>query len=248
MDQEAGRGRKQCPGCSAYVGVRTRSCPTCNHQFMQGEAATPVASEPQYYDGPGRGRKQCPKCTKYVGGRLTACYCGHAFAEGDAQADVIKTYDEAGRGRKQCPKCTKFVGARNEVCACGHTFEKGVATKVEQFADRVLLHPLARAYAGSQRCIVTLTPAGACPVKLTGIDADSIDQWIEQLIDVGVRDHRLYSISAICYFLREFVDVHSDEYRQLCAMLKGTAIEAVPRSKEEQEDGEVVEGLVLSEA
>ena len=28
-----GRGRKQCPTCTKYIGVRSQRCPGCNHTF-----------------------------------------------------------------------------------------------------------------------------------------------------------------------------------------------------------------------
>jgi hypothetical protein len=30
-----GRGRKQCPSCEIYIGVRSKECPGCNHSFQR---------------------------------------------------------------------------------------------------------------------------------------------------------------------------------------------------------------------
>lgn len=245
-DNQAGRGRKQCPGCSDFLGVRTRVCPKCNHQFGEAQAVEVQPETPQYYEGPGRGRKQCASCKKYVGGRLSACYCGHVFhAEGETVVEApeeIKTYDEAGRGRKQCVKCLKFVGARNEICACGNTFEKGVTVKVDRYAENLTLHPLAKAYLGDQRCRVVITPAGPCPVKLQGIEQEFIDRWVEELIDLGIRNKQLYSISAMRYYGREFFDIQSPQYRHFCATIEGVAI---PLNFNPDPEDKPAEGLIL---
>lgn len=34
---EKGPGRKQCPGCEKYIGVRSASCPACGHEFPKRE-------------------------------------------------------------------------------------------------------------------------------------------------------------------------------------------------------------------
>lgn len=40
----ASRGRKQCPNCSSYVGVRLQLC-DCGHEFVKGENKQEVESE-----------------------------------------------------------------------------------------------------------------------------------------------------------------------------------------------------------
>lgn len=34
-----GRGRKHCPSCNKYVGVRSRNCPNCQFAFVSGATA-----------------------------------------------------------------------------------------------------------------------------------------------------------------------------------------------------------------
>ena len=60
-----GKGRKQCPECQTYVGVRSTICKCGNENFKKevivGDKSITV------YGEPGKGRKQCEKCHKYVG-------------------------------------------------------------------------------------------------------------------------------------------------------------------------------------
>lgn len=39
-----GRGRKQCPSCEIYIGVRSKNCPSCDHSF---ERRRQVAVKPK---------------------------------------------------------------------------------------------------------------------------------------------------------------------------------------------------------
>ena len=43
-----GPGKKQCPNCSEYVGVRSQTCPKCQHEFPKKAAKkTPKATAVQ---------------------------------------------------------------------------------------------------------------------------------------------------------------------------------------------------------
>jgi acetone carboxylase gamma subunit len=125
---EGGRGRKQCPSCNQFVGVRISKC-DCGHVFSAKDKAekaekTKVSDEPKEVR---RGRKQCPGCKQFVGLRIAKCECGYEFSEKDKVEKIIepkevRRYAEAGRGRKQCPGCNQFVGLRVTKCECGHEF------------------------------------------------------------------------------------------------------------------------------
>ena len=210
----AGPGRKQCPGCQSYVGVRTHFC-ACGHSFTG--AAKPVEIEDNViatYDAPGKGKKQCPACQKYVGARSTECACGHVFSKDKTEKEesVAVTYDEGGRGKKQCPACQKYVGAKTHECACGHTFQpKGVANiRIEnnlQAAaavipaeapildprnNRQVLHGVRRKY--------VMVPAGACPYKLVDSSENTVTKWIENIIAHGERQGDIYTAEAVRYW------------------------------------------------
>ena len=73
--EEGGRGKKQCPSCSKYVGAISKKC-ICGHIFQTKEHVSTVI---QTYDEGGKGKKQCPSCKKYIGGRNRECACGHQF-------------------------------------------------------------------------------------------------------------------------------------------------------------------------
>lgn len=135
---QSGKGRKQCPGCSAFVAAVTITC-QCGHVFHKSDR--PVlsvdANEILTYTEGGRGRKQCSKCEVYIGARLAECVCGgNEFnSKKKATSDdvaIATTYEEGGRGRKQCSKCKKYIGNRCTTCQCGSTvFIKAVQAPSE---------------------------------------------------------------------------------------------------------------------
>jgi hypothetical protein len=51
----AGRGKKQCPKCSTYVGVRSAVCSNCNHEFVKG--AKPATKPAVVEEDGGKGRR-----------------------------------------------------------------------------------------------------------------------------------------------------------------------------------------------
>jgi hypothetical protein len=80
---EGGQGRKLCPTCSKYVGVRTQLC-FCGYDFKSGAAVAqkePEVKTDNRSDTGGLGRKECPACSKFVGVRTQDCFCGHKFTK-----------------------------------------------------------------------------------------------------------------------------------------------------------------------
>jgi hypothetical protein len=83
-----GKGRKQCKGCSKYVGVRTSVC-ECGYKFEIKATGRDLIPETTSETTPtttptvaGRGQKQCPKCKNIIGARSRACSnCNYIFAE-----------------------------------------------------------------------------------------------------------------------------------------------------------------------
>jgi hypothetical protein len=64
--------------------------------------------------------------------------------------------------------------------------------------------------------MIVATPAGTCPVKLKGIDADTVKNWAVDVIEAGRRQMRNFSFAAVKYFVREFYDIHGPEYKIVC--------------------------------
>jgi len=172
-----------------------------------------VLTQPQVnvYNEAGRGRKQCPACQKYVGVRNAKCVCGHDFhAERPAEteeAEEINTYEEAGRGRKQCPACEKYVGARNAKCACGHDFANDEVSHSNSAENDRWTPRRDYTLVGDYEARMTAyAPSGACPVKLHGIDVDSMHDWIAGLIVYGKANQIRYTSHALRYFLWTLCD------------------------------------------
>jgi len=84
LGEQPGRGKKQCPGCKKYVGVRTTIC-VCGEQLTDSRKTVAkteiIPKEVVVSDTPGKGKKQCPGCKKYVGIRVKVCLCGEKFAD-----------------------------------------------------------------------------------------------------------------------------------------------------------------------
>ena len=121
-DLTKGKGRKQCPQCEKYVGVRTHQC-DCGHNFP-GKDGTPT--EPKgivTYSEPGRGRKQCVECKQYVGAKVGACACGGSgFTKKEPGGPKgVVAHDVGGKGYKECAGCHKFIAILFPQCVCGST-------------------------------------------------------------------------------------------------------------------------------
>ena len=151
-----------------------------------------------------------------------------ASASAEETARSITTYDEGGRGRKQCPSCKRFVGVRNAVCVCGHEFAKAQSAPQPKSvgAAAAVAAPVRRApevetpqeYTPGRHvfCTVrqrTAIPAGACPVKLTGMDIQTVEEWAEKVRIYCQRERSQWMmLSALKYYAREFFDMFAPEY------------------------------------
>lgn len=181
---EAGRGRKQCPACQIYIGVRSNTC-VCGHLFNP-DAATKVekTDEPKEiktFTEAGPGRKQCPACQVYVGVRSNLCICGHAFTkkEKEAKADPAPT---------EVKEKVKLLSTR-----------KG-ADEVKTKSSQILR--------GRTELII---PAGKCPVHLIGVSEDALNDWVKALRD---QEKIYYlGPTAIMYWLNDFYARESEMYR-----------------------------------
>lgn len=63
------------------------------------------------------------------------------------------------------------------------------------------------------------TPAGNCPVRLGSTESDKVLEWMDAVQAMGERQGRLYTTSALKYFVRQFYDIHSPEYKAVCAVI-----------------------------
>ncbi len=55
-----------------------------------------------------------------------------------------------------------------------------------------------------------LTPKGKCPVPLDGKSPIDIDRWIE-----GVKKTGNHTVQSVCYWIRDFYEVFSDDYKDV---------------------------------
>lgn len=134
-----------------------------------------------------------------------------------------KTWTEKGAGRKQCPACGIYHGVRRNACpACGHVHEKVkpeprpvrekvVAPKPEPKAEVVVeaedgLEPLhlgrMEGRAVGERPVIA-TPAGRCPVQISGSSLEEVREWAVQVRRVEEASGAFYlSNEALAYWLR----------------------------------------------
>lgn len=91
-----GPGKKQCPSCQKYIGVRSENCSLCNYNFKTKEKteverqSVVINSDIKKFDGPGKGRKECPKCHSFIGARTSECECGYSFESKSSQKEETK--------------------------------------------------------------------------------------------------------------------------------------------------------------
>jgi len=148
-----GRGRKQCTSCKLYIGVRSKTCPSCGHEFTAADKAAREAKKAAKaqrkvttYDGPGKGRKKCSDCGTYVAARTSTCVCGHDFTA--SRVKVIQTGGSAP---------AEDTNVANDNTGTGNRRIKGNE--------------------------IIAIPAGKCPVKLDNTDADTVIEWAKAVQD-----------------------------------------------------------------
>jgi len=194
--------------------------------------------ETKTYTKGGKGRKECPQCNVFVGARTTLCNCGHKFKrklieppKPKKKKKTIEIFDTPHQDRKLCPDCEKFVNKKEKKCACGHKFKlrkekekkpikTNITDEVEQEAKRF-------AAALGQTGMTVLTPACQCPIRLKGIDKDIVCGWVENVLNAGFARGFIYSVPALCYFVREFYDYGTEDFFAVCNIIKECVDEKV---------------------
>lgn len=125
-----------------------------------------------------------------------------------------KTWTTPGRGRKVCPSCGTYVASRSKGCPCGHTFE--VKTRQRSYSERSKAHE-GRAKARledegdtSDKRPHLCTPAGKCPLELTGTGMATVQFWMQDLAKL----HPAYRLMPSCfkYWAKSYFSVGSEEY------------------------------------
>jgi hypothetical protein len=234
-----GRGRKQCPKCSNYIGVLTKAC-NCGHEFAARQGVKVKIQKPKEvatYDEGGSGKKQCAICKKFVGARVSKCACGgEEFVRSQKQVEKkpVTQYDEWKPGRKFCQGCEKYVANRAAQCPCGsQTFgkpkkeepEKPDEPKPEKSEKKngkkdnerwIDVHDVeARAFTRAYGLTgtVTMVAANGCPVKLTDSDYDTVAAWAEKLVEEA-QPLQALTPHALRFFVGEFFEVGSDKYNE----------------------------------
>lgn len=233
----AGRGQKVCKGCGVVIGARSMVCSKCGYEYEEGAARLKAEKEAAKNDKPkselGPGKKKCPQCQEVIGIRTRECpNCKHIFYESSARAEVPEEKKEsAGKGKKFCPGCKEAIGVRCRKCEhCGYSFEDNAPTAlpatsatsssssssstVETYEEEGVV-PIP--YSKGQ--VKITTPAGNCPVKLKAFDDDSIQAWCQEVVNHGSTCSRQYGAEALKYWVREFVDIQSQEYHRVCDVI-----------------------------
>jgi len=88
---EGGKGKKPCPQCNKYVGLRTAVC-ACGYKFVS-KPVEEVVKVVKTSESGGKGKKQCSNCQKFSGVRTTICACGTSFVS-KVQAKLDSRKDE----------------------------------------------------------------------------------------------------------------------------------------------------------
>ena len=141
---------------------------------------------------------------------------------------VVKTHKGSGRGKKQCLSCKVYVGVRTRQCPCGAEFKKisaPVRTDLKPKSDdgdsecsleKRIIPKTTREYS-----TILFTPAGECPIKfpIKEPTEEAIISWAENLREVHLDRKTYLTTEGIIYFSREFMNVFSNEYKRVRAII-----------------------------
>ena len=172
---EGGRGRKQCPSCKKFVGVRNAIC-ACGNDFNVNPSVSKKSADedkdiPTYDEG-GRGRKECPSCKKFIGVRNLVCICGHEFK------------------KKETPVPKPVVERKKETILPAATKR---ATPVE--LNGMLTYP-GRGYAR------TWVAAGDPPHRLSGVTSEEVKDWMNKCRKTMMENREWLTANALIHWLR----------------------------------------------
>jgi len=146
-----------------------------------------------------KGHKKCQSCNRINGVRSKECECGYLF-EAPKKTAVISNV--ASRGRKQC-KCGAFIGVKNTICPqCNQKFENKNNINMPPSA------PISK-YVGGR---IVVTPSGPTPIKVHELSQESINEWCEEILEIGRLQNTTYSYEAMIYWLRDSFNIHEDDY------------------------------------
>lgn len=146
----------------------------------------------------------------------------------------MAVFEEAGRGRKLCSGCQKYIGIRTRKCPnCGKVDDnmavpspRAVVREIGKVDDNMVV-PSPRAVVqqgreiGERRLLSVSTPAPhvmPCP-KLNGDSYEEVSQWAAKVMETGYKEDRLFTLPALQYYVREFFEYGSNQYRQVCEHL-----------------------------
>lgn len=196
---EPGRGRKQCPGCNLYIGVRSAKC-TCGHVFNPETAAkqdTPAEPrEIKTFTEAGPGRKQCPACNVFIGVRSNVCVCGHEFVK------KVKDNKESTPVVKEEKPKIALVSRR-----------KGEPVPSTTPSSPTTLRP-----SSSYDRIERLIPAGPCPYKMDALSEDGLREWIHNVRSTAPKGI-YYGHTALSYWISHSFAPHNPVWRLAQDML-----------------------------
>lgn len=185
----------------------------------------------------------CPQCKKLVLG--DSCFCGYRFAkekqDGKKQVENGEKSIEGGqkplednqkpvendqkqvekpdgpppprRGYKICPQCYTYCHVRCPQCSCGFDFSSLPKKPKKKKVSPAAAKPK-KQFMRVQGYVVH-TPAGRCPLKYE--PGENVVSWSRRLQEKYLdQTGNELSIAAVKYYLRQFVDVHSEKYQDLC--------------------------------
>jgi len=174
---EGGRGRKQCPTCSNYVGVRNQIC-ACGNNFKENPSVAAVTKdEPKEittFETGGRGRKQCPSCKKFVGVRNFVCTCGHEFKKPKINVPELVTPTASKKEFLSPLKDTKpkFMNVNGILSFPGGNVRR------------------------------TWAAAGEPPHKLTGTSKEAVTSWMNRCRKTYLDQNEWLTANALVHWVR----------------------------------------------
>jgi hypothetical protein len=144
-----------------------------------------------------KGKKICPKCNAELGVRTTQCSCGYNF--GEAPQKVPKPLvAEPSKEPEAKPKDEPEAKVKAKKAKKVEEYELGYVPKTFPFI---------------------WAPAGKCPVKLSSFDEEALTNWAIDLQTVAKERHVRYSNHALVYWLRDFANINSKEFKEIKARL-----------------------------
>jgi len=118
--------------------------------------------------------------------------------------------------------------------------KKERSKKEPKIEEKIVDAPKSKSHYCGCKFINITAPAGPCPAKLSGVSKEELEAWSQKVMETGHKAELHYSLEALQYFVRQFYDMDTTEFKTAHGILanleQSWGWEEDEKEEEEMED------------